>query len=168
VNRNEVIDLLTLIASYDRRTAGNADVAAWKLAVGDLDFADAQAAAVEHYRESADWITPAHVRKLVRAARNARQDRVIASPPPPDLTDDPAAYREALKANIQSVAEGFGMRKALAGTQAEPPEAWRRAREAVEPLRPDKRQDALRQASESREDRHDGLDKRYHAEGGDV
>ena len=32
----EVIDLLTLMASYDRRTVGNADVAAWRLVVGDL------------------------------------------------------------------------------------------------------------------------------------
>jgi hypothetical protein len=159
VNRNEVIDLLTLIASYDRRTAGNADVAAWKLAVGDLDFAEAQAAAVEHYRESADWITPAHVRKIVRAARAARQDRLITAAPPAGLTDDPAAYREALKANIQSAAEGFSMRKALAGTRAEPPEVWRQAREAAEPVRRDKHHDALAQVDESRKERHADLDE---------
>lgn len=60
---SEVAVVLTKAAAYDRRTIGEADVAAWHEAIGDLDLEPALAAVTRHYRDTAEWLMPADVRR---------------------------------------------------------------------------------------------------------
>jgi hypothetical protein len=106
VTTDEVIDLLTLIASCDRRTVGKADVAAWTLTVGDLRFADAQEAVVSHYASSREWIMPADIRRRVKAIRSDRISRAVIPAPPAGLADDPGAYRAAMAALERRAGDG--------------------------------------------------------------
>jgi hypothetical protein len=102
----ETIDLLTAAAAFDRRTVGRADAAAWHAAVGDLRFADCEAAVVAHYTETTDWLMPAHVRERVREIRAERLKRTEIPPPPPELLDNPVAYGAALRAAAVAIADG--------------------------------------------------------------
>ena len=113
MNANEVIDLLTLMASYDRRTVGKSDVAAWGLAVGDLPFADSRDAVITHYRESREWIMPADVRDLVNEVRRERLKNAPALDPPHEVADDPAKYVEWLAAERKKIADGPQALKAV-------------------------------------------------------
>lgn len=61
MRKSQVADVLTLAASFDARTVGNADVEAWFLAIGDLDFEETMAAVIEHYKTSTDRLMPAHL-----------------------------------------------------------------------------------------------------------
>jgi hypothetical protein len=74
MNRAEIAQLLGLAAARDRRTVGTADVAAWFEDLGDLDFADARAALGRHFRETTDWLMPAHIRRHVKALRAERRE----------------------------------------------------------------------------------------------
>jgi hypothetical protein len=114
---NEVIDLLTLMASYDRRTVGKADVTAWSLAVGDLSFADSQQAVVTHYRETREWIMPSDIRGRVKAIRGERLRCTPIPPPPPELRGKPAEYRRYLRETARRIADGL---PAAAAIEARP------------------------------------------------
>lgn len=107
MNSDEVIDLLTTAAAFDRRTVGEADVIAWQSAVGDLDFPDARDAVVQHYRNTRDWIMPSDVRRLVKAIRDARLTLAPVPAPPAELADRPRDYRTALKAALAKMARGW-------------------------------------------------------------
>lgn len=67
---SDTVDVLTKIAAFDRRTLGDADVAAWHDVIGDLEREDAMEAVRRHYLSSREWIMPADVRRL--AAEVAR------------------------------------------------------------------------------------------------
>jgi hypothetical protein len=110
---DETIDLLTAAAAFDQRTVGQADAMAWHAAVGDLDFGDAQAAMIGHYRDTRDRVMPADIRKRVKAIRRDRLDRAIVTAPDPELADDPGRYRDALKAQVRQIADGFSLPRAL-------------------------------------------------------
>jgi len=109
----EVIDLLTTAAAYDRRTVGEADVVAWHRAVADLDFLDAQDAVIGHYAETTDWLMPAHVRKRVKDIRAARVAIAPVPAPDPELADRPADYQAALQAAVAKMARGFALPKQI-------------------------------------------------------
>lgn len=106
----QVVDLLTLIAARDRRTLGKADVTVWAYDIGDLDFTDAQQAVADHFREDPDvWLMAGHVRKRVKAIREARigpPGPGLSPVPPPADPDDPKAYMAALRAQQARVADG--------------------------------------------------------------
>jgi hypothetical protein len=72
VDKSDVVLLLAFAGTYDYRKTGDADIEAWFLAVGDLDFEDAKQAVVTHYRESTDRMMPAHVRAGAKAIRDER------------------------------------------------------------------------------------------------
>ena len=99
----EVIDLLTFMASFDRRTVGRADVAAWKLAIGDLSFSDSQQAVLEHYRESREFAMPSDIRDRVKAIRMARLGATQLPDRPPS---DPDEYRAWLRDERKKIADG--------------------------------------------------------------
>jgi hypothetical protein len=82
MNRAEIATLLGLAAARDRRTIGEADVAAWHTDLNDLTFDEAREALNRHFRESTDWLMPAHLRRLVRIVRDDRRPRseVLALP----------------------------------------------------------------------------------------
>ena len=104
---DEVWDLLELIASIDRRKVGLTDRQVWQGLIGDLSAADAQAAVVAHYSETADWIMPAHIRQRVKAIRDQRlQDTEIPAEPLIALMDDPPAYLAAVRAANAAIADG--------------------------------------------------------------
>lgn len=101
----ETIDLLTVVAAFDRRTVGEADATAWHAAIGDLPFGDSREAVIAHFRECTDWLMPAHVRNRVKEVRHQRiQDAGIPAPPP-ELLDDPRAYGAALQAAAAAIAD---------------------------------------------------------------
>lgn len=98
-----MIDLLTLAAAYDRRKPDNAAATAWLLAVGDLRLDDAKLAVVAHYRDSSEWLMPAHVRAYVKAIRAARvQDAPLQGRPPAD----PVEYGKWLGSERRRIADG--------------------------------------------------------------
>jgi hypothetical protein len=72
MNRAETAELLSLAASYDRRTIGEADVHAWHAALGHYEFDDCRDALIEHYRSSTEWVLPAHIRRVVVSRNNTR------------------------------------------------------------------------------------------------
>lgn len=129
LTRNQIIDLLTCAAAYDRRTIGEADITAWTLAIGDLPYDDAQAAVVAHYSDVTDWLMPAHVRARVRQARELRIARHPVPEPPAALTDNPSAYCDELKGAVTQLADGMQPPKLLAiGSGAPPNDEYNRAR----------------------------------------
>jgi hypothetical protein len=75
MNRAEVARLLALAAAYDRRTVGDADIAAWAAALADIPASDAENAVLRHFRESDAFLMPVHVRRLVKADREAAAER---------------------------------------------------------------------------------------------
>lgn len=117
MNRDEIIDLLSLIAARDRRTVGNADVLAWSEDVGDLTFADAQAAVSRHFQESRDWIMPADVRRHVRAIRTERHANTDLILPEGD-PDDAVSWAKALREIRNRVAGGRMPFRAIEGGKA--------------------------------------------------
>jgi hypothetical protein len=108
MTHDDVVDVLTAAAAFDRRTIGEADVLAWHAAIGDLPAADAMTAVIAHYRESRDWLMPSDVVGRVRAVQAARL-AAVPDPDPRELgvdPDDPVACREALRAHRRAVADG--------------------------------------------------------------
>lgn len=127
MNRDEVVDLLTLIAARDRRTVGHTDVAVWLEDVGDLTFEDARVAVARYFRESREWLMPADIRRLVRAIR---AERIAAAPiPAPDAAMGEVGYRQALKQITARIGDGkVPFRSIESGSGAEPGEEYRNAR----------------------------------------
>lgn len=82
MNLTEAANILGLAATYDRRTIGDAEIVAWQAALSDVEFTDAQAAIVAHYRDSTDWLMPAHVRRgaerIDRERRRGERERAEA------------------------------------------------------------------------------------------
>jgi hypothetical protein len=149
----ETIDLLGVAAAFDQRNIGKADSVAWHAALGDLDFTDAQAAVISHYRESRDRVMPADVWGRVKAMRRARLAREVI--PAPDVDPDaPTRYRAAFAGMLKRVGDGFATRMAITGPVREgpPPETFTAAREAM-PKPPTKQELAAQQAAESRAER---------------
>lgn len=149
----EVIDLLTLAAAFDRRNIGETDSVAWHAALGDMAFADAQAAVICHYQDSREFVMPADVRARVKAVRRDRLAREVIPAPGVD-PDSPLPYRAALAGMLRRIADGFSTRLAIGGPVREgpPPEAFTAALEAMpKPLT--KQERAALQAAESRAER---------------
>ncbi|MCU1647579.1 MAG: hypothetical protein JWN03_7854 [Nocardia sp.] len=110
MNRNETADLLSVIATYDQRTIGEADVEAWFAALGEMHYREARDAVVEHHKTSTDRIRPVHVLDLARRASNDRIERASASPVYRDQRD---AERDGRLARL------LGGSPAALGTSAE-------------------------------------------------
>lgn len=72
MNRSETANLLTSMASFDRRTIGESDVIAWQAVLADAAFDDCLEAVKRHYAENTEWMMPAHVRRIVRDIHGER------------------------------------------------------------------------------------------------
>jgi hypothetical protein len=57
----ETARVLAAAASFDQRTVGQSDIAAWHAALSELEFADARDAVVRHYRATSERVMPVHV-----------------------------------------------------------------------------------------------------------
>lgn len=101
MTKAETAKLLTLIAAFDRRTLGEADVEAWHLILGDLDPTDCADAVKAHFTTSREWLMPTDVRTFaVNAARRREGQRRLAereaeiaaeNPPALEARDRPLA-----------------------------------------------------------------------------
>lgn len=103
MNESDTAQLLARVQSFDRRTIGVADVAAWHQIIGDLDLQDCVAAVVEHYRQpSPPWCMPSHVRTAVLAKRPGPNDRdvraALGPATPGDYTTGVQTVRQAITA----------------------------------------------------------------------
>lgn len=76
MTHNEIVDLLSTIASYDNRKPNAAAVAAWGTAaeMGRWTLPEAVAAVKAHFFEDTAYLMPAHVAKRIK---DARQDRAM-------------------------------------------------------------------------------------------
>lgn len=106
---DEIIDLLSLIAAYDQRTVGEADVEAW-LAIADAEawtWPAAKRAVIEHHRQGSEKprIRPAHITDTIRMVEDTIRRTVLHTDltPPRELADDPAAEREWRRSYIAEV-----------------------------------------------------------------
>jgi hypothetical protein len=106
VKPSEVATLLAKCAAYDRRTIGEADVAAWHDALRDVPFGDASTAVTEHYVRVSDWIGVSDVRNGVRRIRAERLARAGSAPPPDVDPDDVPAYLDAYRRQRRRLADG--------------------------------------------------------------
>lgn len=80
MNLSEAGQILALATAYDRRTVGDADIAAWHAALDDLTFIDCKIAVRKHYRNTSRWLMPADVRELVRSLMVDRSQRMAIAP----------------------------------------------------------------------------------------
>ncbi len=82
MDARDVARVLTKAAAFDQRTVGDGDILAWLDAIGDLDVVDALAAVTRHYRDSTDFLRPAHLRRqvagIVQERANADRERDAA------------------------------------------------------------------------------------------
>jgi hypothetical protein len=88
----EVGELLSVAAGYDRRTVGRTDVEAWQLALDDpripnMCLGECVDAVILHYRDTTDFIMPAHILTRVKAERAATIAQIM-----PPAKVDPEAY----------------------------------------------------------------------------
>jgi hypothetical protein len=133
---------------------------AWYKLLKDLEFADCERA-VDTVANRQPFVAANEIRAEVRKMRDARLARTPLPAPPAELTDQPGRYQRIVKANIERVAAGLDVAKALEGPPGaplagEPPEEWQQAREAIAPMappRPDPRDVAREQVEESRRQR---------------
>ncbi len=157
MNLEETGKLLALAALYDNRKVGVPDVMAWHRAIGDLPYADAEAAVVEHYgSDSTERLMPGHVRRRVKAMRADRLARTPLPAPPAEAADKPGRYKQIIAANVGRIADGMDVHKALgpgAPLPGDPPTEWQQARESLkrpDPVKPDPRDVALEQVKAAR------------------
>lgn len=68
----ETAKLLALIRRYDNRRIDDATVVAWHKILDDLEHTDCVSAVLEHFRKSATYLMPFHVRSGALSAVKAR------------------------------------------------------------------------------------------------
>jgi hypothetical protein len=61
LNKAETAQLLTVISQLDNRKLEPATVEAWHAVLGHLDYSIAVEAARVHFRDSTDYLMPAHI-----------------------------------------------------------------------------------------------------------
>jgi hypothetical protein len=98
---------------------------AWHDMIGDLSLAECKQAVVAMVGRRQPFIAPAEIRTEVARIRTERIARSVIPAPPPELCDDPPAYRQALQAATRQAADGHGIpAEGLAAiTAADPPRA---------------------------------------------
>lgn len=76
MNRNDVVDVLSVVASASRRSIGETDVDVWQAVIGGLPKDYALQAVRDHLRdEPGVWIEPGHIYQRARALRRDELDR---------------------------------------------------------------------------------------------
>jgi len=77
MDRDDILDLLAIIAAGDNRTVGETDVTIWGAMIGGLPKDDCLAAVEAHRKEQPGvWLEPGHVVQRVRAVMRDRFDRL--------------------------------------------------------------------------------------------
>ena len=106
MNRNDIIDLLSVAAAYDRRTIGEADILAWSEAArrATWDARKAVDAIHEHYAQTSKWIMPGHITEQIRirSRQPAPAGEVLQLNPAPPAT---AERRAEVMAAVRMLAD---------------------------------------------------------------
>lgn len=105
MNTADAAKLLTKCAAFDNRQPSREAAMAWAEALtsAHITLEDASAAITAHYRESTDFIQPAHVIRLAKAARKLRIAAAGQPDLPPGLTwERERDYRRAWLAAVGS------------------------------------------------------------------
>lgn len=113
--------LLGMCAAYDNRNVDDSALYAWFRAIGDLPYAECESAVIAHYTDSREWIMPADVRKRVKRAQYAAEDRGRIR----ELLD-PDAYRREVQAADDAFMRKLARRTGNAELKA-PPEPYTEA-----------------------------------------
>lgn len=109
MNRNDVIDVLTVVAAATRRTVGEADVTIWAGIIGELDKDLALQAVRDHLRHKPGvWLEPGHV---YEGARAIRRDQIAR-----ETDAQREARQEALSAKAVEDAAALADRKGIPTT----------------------------------------------------
>lgn len=119
MRRSETALVLAKIAAFDNRRLDPPDAAdtpllnAWHEVIGDLGVTEALAAVAAHYRDSRDWLMPAHLRQRVVQARTAR----LAAAPGvaelmADVHPDTPGYQQLYQARRGAIAAGATVERA--------------------------------------------------------
>lgn len=93
MNRNQVIDLLSVIVSYDNRAADEASIASFLDAakLGKWTYGEAERAARDWLNAHPDeWLRPGHITQLIRARRRDALEHAAV----PSQTPDPMLLRK--------------------------------------------------------------------------
>lgn len=104
MNDDDVVNLLTTMATYDGRKPSEAAILAWTEAAtrGRWTFPEALDAVHEHYRHHTDWLMPAHVTQTIRDRRQYAAPRATRPALPAgehaDQTTRAAAMAEIARA----------------------------------------------------------------------
>lgn len=115
VTAPEAVALLAKASEFDNRKPDRDTARAWTEALAHVNYDDARTVIVDHYRESTDWIMPAHIVRGVRAleaARVADSPNVYELEPPSWVTDldgpeFDAAYLRWIKDQARRVKRGL-------------------------------------------------------------
>lgn len=115
---DEVADLLKILAAYDGRNVGEADLVVWGRQMADVEAVDAMEAVHQHYNETRDWAYPADIRAIAVRLRNRRNRRpeVVA----PGCYEPDEEARRRLKPNAdgtRALPTGEGARDRTAEVQ---------------------------------------------------
>lgn len=120
MNLSETQQLLAGVAGINGRTVGQIDVRWWQKLLADYPLDDCITAVTQHYKETNEWIMPAHIIKRVKAMRAERIER--AQPLPAPSSPSEAGYREQLRAIVRQAAAGLAPPRALSVPAEPPPE----------------------------------------------
>jgi len=120
MNRNDVIDVLTVVAAATRRTVGEADVEIWGGIIGELDKDLALRAVRDHLKyKPGVWLEPGHVYEGARAIRRDELNR--------ETDEQREARQQALEAKVHPDIEEWAQRKSSPSSGApkyvRPPQA---------------------------------------------
>lgn len=93
--------ILAKASLIDNRTVDLQTIRAWHEIIGPLDFTDSLKALTIHRRESTEYLTPAHIVKNIRRARDLREtetnrQRALTAKPETGRSKPPAWFREAI------------------------------------------------------------------------
>lgn len=94
---DQVGALLKVLAAYDGRNVGEADLMVWGRQMADVEYADAVEAAHQHYAESREWARPSDIRHLAQGFYNRRHRRLDV-PRPGCVEPDPNERRRLVQA----------------------------------------------------------------------
>lgn len=92
MNREDVINLLSIATAYDNRNVGEATIEAWLAAAaqGRWSFAEAREAVIDHYTRSTEFLMPGHVTKWIKSRRQLQPPvselQLEAAPPASEAT----------------------------------------------------------------------------------
>lgn len=102
---HEAAALLAVAAGLDNRKPDASTAESWAIALKNIRIEDGREAVYAHYRESTDWLMPAHIIRLVRAARTERLKLAGDVQPPASIEaiDDPDEFDRAYRAWLRNV-----------------------------------------------------------------